>query len=85
LRRGLLIDLEATETTYVYLREAGDERLVVALNFDSEPTTLRIRTERIEGATQVEGVFGTARARIDGKALALEMPGESAAVLRVWK
>jgi glycosidase len=85
LLRGRLIDLGVGETTYVFLREEGDERLVVALNIGSSPASLSISAQRIEGAVEVETIYGVARARIDGGALALELPGESASVLRVRK
>jgi glycosidase len=83
LRRGRLIDLGATQTTYAYLREAGDDRLVVALNVGAGPATLRIPAARINGASRVENLFGAASARLDAGALALDLPGESAAVLRI--
>jgi len=83
LRRGRLIDLSVSDATYVYLREAGDERLVIALNLGPGPAAVRIPAERIKGATRVETLYGTPRARLDTQALALDLPGESAAVLRV--
>ena len=85
LRLGRLVDLGVTETTYVYLRDAEDERLLVGLNIDPRRAEVRIPAERIEGVTRLESLYGSARVRIDGDVVALELPGESASVLRALK
>jgi glycosidase len=85
LRRGRLINLDVTQTTYVYLRVAGDERLVVALNLGSSLAAVQIPAERVDGVTEVKSLHGSARARLDAECLMLELPGESASVLRVLK
>jgi glycosidase len=83
LRRGRLVDLSVTDTTYAYLRERGDERLVVVLNLAAGPATVRIPAEQIKGARGIEAVYGSASARLDGRGLDVELPPESAAVLRI--
>ncbi len=82
LRRGKLVDLSVTDTTYAYLRELGDERMVVVLNLAGGPATVRIPAERIKGASGVEAVYGSGSARLDDRGLVVELPGESATVLR---
>jgi hypothetical protein len=71
-----------TDTTYAYLRELGGERLVVLLNLGSEPVSVRIPAERATGAARFDTVFGAAVARVDERGLAIDLPGESATVVR---
>jgi glycosidase len=84
LRRGRMTDLSATDTTYAYLREMGDERLVVVFNLAGGPATVRIPAERVHGAQRAEVVYGSVDARIHDRTITVEIPGESAAVLRVF-
>jgi neopullulanase len=83
LRRGRLVDLGITDTTYAFLRELGDERLVVVLNLAAGPAAVRVPADRIKGASRVETVYGSGLARLDDRGIAVELQGESAAVLRV--
>ena len=81
LRRGRMIDLGVTDTTYAYLREADGERLVVVLNSGTGAGTVRIPAQRIKGSSRLETIYGSAPARMDDQGLAVDLPGESATVL----
>jgi glycosidase len=83
LRRGRLVDLVTTDATYAFLRELGDERVVVALNVGPATATLNIPADRLGGATRIETLYGASRAQIDASSLVADLPGESAAVLRL--
>ena len=83
LRRGRMIDLSVTDTTYAYLREADDERLVVVLNLGAGHATVRIPAQRIQRASRLETIHGAGSARIGDQALSVDLPGESATVVRL--
>jgi glycosidase len=82
LRRGSLVDLVVSDKTYAYLREAGEERLVVAFNLASSPATLQIPRDRVTGASRFETVYGSVRAQIERTNVVVEIPAESAGVIR---
>ena len=82
LRRGTLTDLIAVETLYVYEREYQRERVVVALNLANAPATVTIPV-RPGTSGPPERLFGEVR-WVDGPdGQHLEMPGESAAIVRI--
>ncbi len=83
LRRGRQLELSVTDTTYAYLRELGEERLVVVLNLSAGPAKVQIPTERIKGGWRVEAIHGSGLARLHDRVLTVELPGESATVWRV--
>ena len=82
LRRGRMVDLSVTDTTYAYLRELGDERMIVALNLSAGPSALRIQSDRFKSASQWQRIYGAGSTRVRDNALVIEVPGESAVVLR---
>jgi glycosidase len=83
LRGDRLIDLAVTETAYVFEREAGDERLVVALNIGSGAATVPMRALSAEVTERIQTVYGSGRAKLGAESVALELPAESASVLRL--
>jgi len=84
LRRGRLIDLVVSDKTYAYLREAGDERLVVVLNLGTGPAAVPIPRDRIKGAGRFETVYGSARTRLEPANAVVELPAESVGVIRAF-
>jgi glycosidase len=85
LRRGRQIDLAAVEKTYAFLREASDERLIVVLNVGTNPATVRIPIDRINGASRFETVYGSAQSRLESAGLIVDLAGESASVIRATR
>ena len=83
LRRGRQIDLSVSDTTYAFLRELDDERVVAVLNLAAGPATVRIPAQRINGAARFETLYGASSGRIDADGLSIELPGTSATVLRL--
>jgi glycosidase len=82
LHRGRLIDLVVGDKTYAYLREAGDARLVVVLNLGTSPATVQIPRDRISNASSFETIHGSGRTRLEPANLVVELPAESASVIR---
>jgi len=83
LRRGEQIDLIVTDTTYAYVRERNNERLLVVLNLAVGPATVRIPAERINSSLTPEMIFGTASTKLGEGGLVVDLGGESATVLRL--
>jgi glycosidase len=79
LSRGTLIDLVANETVFAYLRQLGDECIVVALNLGKAPATVPFPTE-LSGTA--ERLYGEGRWVDVQPGPRLELPAESAAVFR---
>jgi glycosidase len=80
LRRGTLTDLVADENVYVYLRQHGAERVVVALNLGKDPAEVSL-PPGVAGAT--ERLFGEVRWFDAPSGPRLALPGASAAVVRL--
>ncbi|WP_165244090.1 alpha-amylase family glycosyl hydrolase [Paludisphaera soli] len=80
LRRGSLTSLVATDEAYAFLREFEGSRLLVAINRDAKPASLRLPAV---AAGPAEVLFGEARLVATPEGLMLEIPAEAAAVLRL--
>jgi glycosidase len=80
LRRGTLTDLVAAESVYVYLRQYEAERVVVALNLGKAPAEVSLPPE-LSG--MAEPLYGEPRWVNAAGAPRLQLPAESAAVLRL--
>jgi glycosidase len=66
LRGGHLWHLASDESSYVFLRESEEERLVVAFNNSSQPREVRIplRDTPAQRATDISLLFGEAKAEL---------------------
>ncbi len=84
LRRGRLIELAVSDKTYAYLREMGEERIVVVFNLDTIPTSVQIARDKIKDLRRFELAYGSAVTRLESADLIVELPAESAAALRAF-
>jgi glycosidase len=80
LRRGTLTELVASETVYAYLRQYENERIVVALNVGNTRAQVLLPPET---AGLAERVYGDAHWFNGPGGVRLELPAETAAVLRL--
>jgi glycosidase len=82
LRRGTLTELAVGETIYAFEREHQGERLVVALNLGKTPATVTVPV-RVGGSGPPERLYGEVRSIGVPDGLRLELPAESAAIIRL--
>jgi len=85
LRTGKQWHIGWDETYYAFLRESPDEKLLVVYNNATKTRALEIPTENtpLEGAHQLESVFGhTSAEMVDGK-VHISLPPQSLAVFNV--
>jgi glycosidase len=82
LRGGRLWHLASDDTSYVFLRESEEERVVVAFNNSDQTRELRIPLTGtpVQEAAGVSRLFGEAKASLDRKEIQLTMPGQSLSV-----
>jgi glycosidase len=80
LRRGSLIDQIADGSIYVYLRQHGSDRAVVALNVGKAPADVPLPAEVVG---PLESLYGEAQCFEAPGGARLRVPGESAAIFRV--
>jgi neopullulanase len=80
LRGGTLTDLVANESVYAYLRQRGNERVLVALNLGKASTEV-VLPPGVSGAA--ERLYGEARWFDAPSGPRLELPAEAAVVLRL--
>jgi glycosidase len=82
LRGGRLWHLASDESSYVFLREAEEEQLVVAFNNADQPRELRIPVNETpaQKAAVVTNLFGEARAELAGKEIRVTMPAQSLSI-----
>jgi glycosidase len=83
LRRGDQVDLVANESTYVYMRRIGDEKVVVVLNMADADASLELGAAEIGAVDRAELLFGSGRARPMGQGIRVEAPPVSAAVYQL--
>jgi glycosidase len=83
LRSGQLWHLASDESSYVFVRESDEERLVVAFNNTDQPRELRIPLgdTPAQGAAAIELVFGEAKAEVAGREIHITMPAQSLSIL----
>lgn len=82
LRRGTLTDLIAGETTYAFERALAGERVVVALNLENSPARIALPAPSGRSGPP-ERLFGDARWMDGPDGLRVELPAESAAIVRI--
>ncbi|HTZ32145.1 MAG TPA: alpha-amylase family glycosyl hydrolase [Methylomirabilota bacterium] len=79
LREGRLWHLAVDDSTYVYLRENGEERLVIAFHDGGSAKTMNVslKDTPARGATSVSPLFGDGKAELAGDQLKLTLPPKS--------
>ena len=82
LRTGKLWHLESDDSTYVFLRESDEEKLVVAFhNGKSErQMTIELHDTPAKQATGISALFGAGQADLAAQQLRLRLPPESLSV-----
>lgn len=82
LQSGKLWHLAADESSYVFLRETEDERVLVAFNNSTEQRGLRIPLEGTpaQGAAGFTLLFGGAKADVFGGEARIAMPAQSISI-----
>jgi glycosidase len=82
LRSGKLWHLAADDTSYVYLRESDEEKLVIAFHNGSSPKTLEISLEGTpaQAATGITTLFGAGQADLAGQKLKLDLSPDSISI-----
>ncbi len=82
LRNGQLWHLSSDDTSYVFLRETGEEKLVIAFHNGTGERELNISLRDTPGqdASGVAGVFGNAQADLAARTLHLRLPAQSLSV-----
>jgi neopullulanase len=85
LRIGKLWDLGSDDTSYVFLRESEDERLVIAFYDGAEAKTvsLSLRGTPAQGVGSVSALFGKGQAELANQQLKLVLPAQSFSVFKV--
>jgi neopullulanase len=82
LRRGKLWSLASDDTTYVFIRETDEEKIVVAFHAGgtAREISLPLEDTPAQGATNAMAIFGLGQADLAGKAMKLRVPGQSVSV-----
>ena len=82
LRIGQLWHLASDETSYVFIRESEEERIVVAFNNAEQQRELRIPLgdTPTQGASAIELLFGPAKGELLRGELRITMPAQSIAI-----
>ncbi len=82
LRGGKLWHLAADESSYVFLRESGEERLVVAFNNSAQARELHIPLSDTpaQSAAGISLLFGEAKAELGKYEMRLTMPAQSLSI-----
>jgi glycosidase len=82
LRGGQLWHLASDESSYVFAREAEEERLVVAFNNADQPRELHIPLSDTpaQNAAEISLLLGEAKAELAGSELRITMPAQSLSI-----
>jgi len=82
LRRGKLWSLASDDTTYVFVRETDEEKVVVAFHAGATAREIALPLEDTpaHGATNATAIFGLGQAEFTGKTMKLRVPGQSISV-----
>ena len=85
LRGGQLWHLASDETSYVFLRESEEERVVVAFNNADNTREMRISlaSTPMQNAAQLSILFGEAKGDLAGSELRISMPALSLTIFLV--
>ena len=82
LRGGKLWHLASDESSYIFLRESDEEKLVVAFNNGASPKTINLSLQDTpaETAAGIVALFGDAQADLAGQQLKLVLPPQSLSI-----
>jgi len=82
LRSGQLWHLASDESSYVFVRESEEERVVVAFNNAGQPKELRVplADTPVPKAAAIGLLLGEARAELDGGEIRITMPAQSLSI-----
>ncbi len=82
LRSGQLWHLSSDDTSYVFLRETEEEKLVIALHNGTQPQELNIslRETPAQDAAGVATLLGNAQADVSARTLHLHLPAQSLSI-----
>lgn len=82
LRGGKLWHLEADESSYVFLRESDNEKLLIAFHdgTSAKSVELSLKNTPAQGAAGISRLFGSGDADLAGPQLKLELPPQSLTV-----
>lgn len=82
LRGGKLWHLACDDSSYVFLRESDEEKLVVAFHQGNHPKTLTVSLQDTpaKSAAGITAVFGDGQADVAGQQLRLVLPAQSLTV-----
>jgi len=82
LRGGALWHLASDDSSYVFLRESDEEKLVVAFQNGAAARDLKISLQdsSAQGAAGVSLLFGEGQAELDGQQLRLHLPAQSISI-----
>ncbi|HET6972953.1 MAG TPA: alpha-amylase family glycosyl hydrolase [Pyrinomonadaceae bacterium] len=79
MRAGKLIDLFVDDETYVFARQLGEEKIVVAFNRESKPKQVVIPVEM-----RLRPLIGDTSARVEKGETTLMLPAQTAVALRAF-
>ena len=82
LRRGKLWSLASDDTTYVFLRESDEERLLVAFHAggQAQDFSLSLTGTEAQDAANALAIFGDGQVELGGRTVKLHLPAESLSV-----
>jgi glycosidase len=82
LRRGKLWSLASDDTTYVFLRESDEERVLVAFNAGgkAQDLSLPLTGTEAQDAANALAIFGEGQVDLAGRTVKLHLPAESLSV-----
>src|SRR6202142_965869 len=85
LRGGKLWHLSSDDSSYVFLRESDEEKLVVAFHngASSRDMAISLRGTSAEGTAGISAVFGDGQADLAGQQLRLHLPAESISIFEL--
>ena len=82
LSGGKLWHFASDDSSYVFIREAEEEQVLVAFNNSAEARELRVplKDTPAQGATRIAPLFGEAKAELAGKEVRINMPAQSLSI-----
>ena len=85
LRSGRLWHLSADDSSYIFVRESDEERLVVAFNNAATEKSLKIslRDTPVESTAGLSVLFGDAHGELAGRELRLTLPAQSISMFQL--
>jgi glycosidase len=85
LQTGVLWHLSSDASSYVFLRAAADEQVIVAFNKSGKPVEIRVplADTPAKGIAAATPLFGEGRATVSHDELTITMPAESLAIFSV--